>query len=189
MITNIYILICIGIWIYIRFIAQDDYYATALRLGAMYPEKVSENHEYWRIFTCNFIHVDFLHLFMNVYCIYSLGHYFEMIMTEPVYLALLLVCMLSTGLIVYASSFYFESARHALTLGASGVFFGYLGAMIGLALFAGGYFTTMLTSNIYAIIINLGATLFIPHISKSGHLGGMLGGYLFIFFLYLIHYI
>ncbi len=172
MITNIYILICIGIWIYIHFIADDDYYATAMRLGAMYPEKVSNDHEYWRIFTCNFIHVDFLHLFMNVYCIYSLGHYFEMIMTEPVYLALLIVCMLSTGFIVYASSFYFESARHALT-----------------GLFAGGYFTTMLTSNIYAIIINLGATFFIPHISKSGHLGGMLGGYLFIFFLYLIHYI
>ena len=37
MITNIYIIICIGIWIYIRFIAKDDYYATAMRLGAMYP--------------------------------------------------------------------------------------------------------------------------------------------------------
>ena len=35
-----------------------------------YPPNIRENKEYYRFITCNFIHTDFIHFFMNAYCIY-----------------------------------------------------------------------------------------------------------------------
>ncbi|WP_314794385.1 rhomboid family intramembrane serine protease [Eggerthia catenaformis] len=182
MITNIYMLVCIGLFIYIRFIeSTKDFSHTALKLGAMYPPKIHEKKEYWRILTCHFIHIDPIHLFMNMYCIYYLGHFFESMMGTLQYGILVFSSMICSGLITYFASYYSDHAMHTLTLGASGVFYGYLGAVIGLALFRGGNFVSLLQNYLFMIVINLGFTLFAPGISKSGHLGGLLGGYLYIF--------
>ena len=72
MITNIYLLICAGIFIYINFINQGDKVACAMKLGAFYPPNVRENKEYWRFIMCNFIHIDFIHFLMNAYAIVSI---------------------------------------------------------------------------------------------------------------------
>ena len=61
MITNICVLICTGVFIYIHFINKEDKLTTALRLGAFYPPQIRERKEYWRFITCHFIHIDFLH--------------------------------------------------------------------------------------------------------------------------------
>ena len=47
-----------------------------------------------------------------------------------------------------------------MTLGASGIFYGYLGAMIALGILVGGYFDYMLQQYIYVILINVAFTFF-----------------------------
>lgn len=185
-ITNIYIIICVLVFIYINFISKDDHAYTIMRIGGLYPPKVREEHQYWRLITCNFIHENWLHLLMNMYCMYYLGNSFEQMFGPVYYLGLLLFGCLGSSLVTVLAPLYFPYLDNTMTIGASGVFFAYLGAMIGLAMYQGGVFMTMLQSYAYMIIINIAFTLFTPNISKTGHLGGLLGGYLYTFVLYLI---
>ncbi len=189
MITNTYILICVAIYVYINFISHKDKDTLAIEMGGLYPPRIKYNHEYWRFLTSNFIHVEFFHCFMNMYCIYVLGSFFESLFGEMLYAGLLLAAMFFTSLITYLASYYSDRYVNTVTIGASGVFYGYLGAMIGLALFLRGDFMTLLQNNIYLIVINVGFTLLDPHISKTGHLGGLIGGYLYTYALYLLHII
>lgn len=50
--------------------------------------------------------------------------------------------------------------------------------MIALGFFVGGGFYTILQSYMYIIVINLAFTLLNNRISKFGHLGGLIGGFL-----------
>ncbi|MCD7950049.1 MAG: rhomboid family intramembrane serine protease [Erysipelotrichaceae bacterium] len=189
LITNIYIVICVLIWAYINFMSRDDKYDTAMRLGGFYPPAVIENREYWRFITCHFIHIDFIHLLMNMYAMYVLGSSFEYILGTVGYLYLILVCMIISALITYISSEMHESSYYTLTIGASGVVYGFFGAMIALGVLVKGPYLSWLMSSIYVILINLIYTFINKDISKTGHIGGLVGGIVAVVFLLLIGFI
>lgn len=183
MITNIYLLICAGIFIYINFISKDDKTLTALKLGAFYPPNVRERKEYYRFFMCNFIHIDFLHFLLNGYALYQLGRFFETILKPIPYLLLIVVSMFLSAMACYSAAQLSSKHDNTITLGASGVVYGFFGAIVALGLIAGGYYADLLSSFTYIIIINVMYTIFNPHISKTGHLGGFIGGILGIVIL------
>lgn len=177
MITNILIIVCVAIFVLINFIDKgNDKYTQAIKYGALYPPRVSIKKEYWRIFTANFVHVDFLHIFMNMYAIYYLGDFFEFILGSFAYVYLLLMSGIATSLLTYVVSLKNPRLENTITLGASGLFYGFLGAMIVMGVVLQGPFLQLLKSYLYIIVINVGFTLFNPHVSKTGHLGGLLGG-------------
>ena len=185
MITNSYIVICVLVFIYINFISKEDHSSSVMRLGALFAPKVREG-EWWRMLTCHFIHENFMHLFMNMYCIYFLGNYFE-VMLGIYYVPLVIMGMLLSSLFTVFAPMYFPKLDNHMTIGASGVVYAYFGAMIGLALYSqNSYFMIILQGYLYIIIINILFTLFMPGISKTGHIGGLIGGYLFTFILYLV---
>lgn len=176
MITNIYVLICTGIFIYIHFIDVGDKLTTALRLGAFYPPQIREKKEYWRFITCHFIHIDFLHFFMNAYALYQLGHFFEEMLGPFGYLYLIVISMVFSSLMCYSASQISWRHDQTITLGASGTVYGFFGAIVALGLFVGGPFMTLLEDFMLVIVINVVYTIFNPQISKAGHLGGFIGG-------------
>lgn len=183
MITNIYLLICAGVFIYINFINQEDKYDCAMRLGAFYPPNIQERNQYWRFITCHFIHVDFLHFLMNAYALYQLGRFFEELLGPILYLFLILVSMLLSSMLCYSASQVSERYYYTMTIGASGVVYGFFGAIIALGIFVGGPFMTLLENFTMVIAINLLYTLFNRQISKTGHIGGLVGGVLAIVIL------
>lgn len=189
MITNLIIIICVAIFIYINFISKLDKTDCAIKLGAFYPPNVKGSHQYYRFITCNFIHIDFLHCFMNVYCIYSLGHFFESLLGTIGYLYLVVLAMLTSSLMTYSASFISYKADSTITLGASGIFYGYLGAMLALGILMGGAYMELLYDFGMVIFVNVAFTLLNPQISKSGHLGGALGGFIAIVILMLLRII
>ncbi len=179
MITNGIIILSIIIFVVINFIDKSaDKLSLAIKYGAFYLPKIKMKQEYWRFITANFVHIDILHIFMNVYCIYNLGHFFEYILGFWQYLYLILVVCIATSLACYYQGKYLASSYHTVTFGASGIFYGYLGAMIALGLFIGGYFEYLLHQYLYIIIINIAFTLMNRQVSKAGHLGGLVGGFL-----------
>lgn len=186
MITNLIIVICAGIFIYINFISKLDTIDSAMRLGALYPPNVKNRNEYYRIITCNFIHIDFLHCFMNCYCIYSLGHFFESLLGTFGYICLIVISMITSSLMTLSASYVSYHVDSNVTLGASGIFYGYLGAMIAMGIMIGGPFLDLLYSFAHVILINVAFTLFNRGISKTGHLGGALGGFIAIVVLMLM---
>lgn len=177
MITNGIIIVCIIIFVLINFIEKDsDKGSLAIKYGALYPAKLTYQKEYWRIFTANFVHVDFLHIFMNMYCIYYLGSFFEQFLGTVSYIYLIIMSALGTSLLTYFMTLKNPRLENVITLGASGLFYGYLGAMITMGLIFQGPFLELLKSYMYIIIINLAFTFLNARVSKTGHIGGLLGG-------------
>ena len=173
-VTNIILIICAGV---------GDKMDCALRLGASYPPNVRERKEYWRFMTCHFIHIDFLHFLMNAYAIYELGKFFEYILGTGSYLILVVVSMLLSSLMCYSAAEISSRYDWTVTIGASGIVYGFFGAICALGFLVGGIYMNLLEQFLTVIFINLLYTLFNPRISKTGHLGGFIGGILSIVIL------
>jgi rhomboid protease GluP len=178
MITKIFILICLAIFIHIQFIAHDIKIHTAMKLGAFYPPRIKENNEYYRFITCHFIHIDFLHFLMNAYALYDLGTLFESLLGTIPYLYLILMSMLLSSLLCYSAAELSDKSYHTITIGASGVVYGFFGAICALAYFQGSLYYELLQGFLPIIAINFIYTLFNPQVSKTGHIGGFIGGVL-----------
>ncbi len=183
MITNLYILICLGIYIYIQFINKEDKLYCAMKLGAFYPPNVREKKEYYRFITCNFIHIDFLHFLMNAYVLYDLGQFFEELLGTMPYLYLILISMVLSSLLCYSASEISEQSDRTITFGASGVAYGFFGAIVALAFTQGGAFYELFEGFFPVIAINFVYTIFNTRVSKTGHIGGFIGGILGIVIL------
>lgn len=177
MITNIIMGVCVVLFVIINFLEKDsDKSMLAIKYGALYPPRISIKKEYWRIFTANFVHIDFIHIFMNMYCIYYLGGFFESFLGTFPYIYLIIVSAIGTTLLTYVYSLKNPRYENTITLGASGIFYGYLGAMIAMGLIFQGPFLDLLISYKYVIIINVAFTFMNARISKTGHFGGLIGG-------------
>lgn len=187
MITNIFMLICLGIFVYINFIQKGDKLTCALRLGAFYPPNVRERHEYWRFITCNFIHIDFFHFIMNAYAFYELGGFFERLFGPVNYLIVIFVSMLLSALMCYSASELSNRYAYTITIGASGVVYGFFGAIVALGYLLGGAYASLLQNSLDVIIINFVYTLINPQISKTGHLGGFIGGIVSVVVMLAMH--
>lgn len=177
-VTLAIIVICIFIYIIIQFIDKsDEKNVLAIKYGAFYPPRIEYKKEYWRFLTANFVHVDIAHLFMNCYGIYYLGGtFFEPYLGTYAYLYLVLVCAVLSNSVTYIYTYYNRSYENIITLGASGIFYGFLGAIVTLGLVFKGPFLIILREFLFVIMINVAFTLLNKNVSKTGHLGGFIGG-------------
>ena len=176
-ITLGFIGICILIFGLIQLDKSKEKAYLAIRYGAFYMPKIETQKEYWRFISANFVHADIAHLFMNCYGIYYLGGtFFEPYLGSAAYLYLIAVAGIMSHVVTYVYTYYHRQYENVVTLGASGIFYGFLGAIVTLGLVYQGPFLLLLKQFALVIIINVAYTLFNKNISKTGHLGGFLGG-------------
>lgn len=170
--------VCILIYIIIHFIDKsDEKNALAIKYGAFYFPKIEIKKEYWRFLTASFVHVDIAHLFMNCYAIYYLGgSFFEPYLGPYAYLYLVLLSAVFSSIVTYIYTYYNRNYENIITLGASGIFYGFLGAIVILGLVFKGPFLLILREFLMVIVINVAFTLLNKNVSKTGHLGGFIGG-------------
>jgi membrane associated rhomboid family serine protease/cytochrome c-type biogenesis protein CcmH/NrfG len=129
----------------------------------------------WRIFTCMFVHVGFLHLAFNMWCLWDLGILAERVFGGWAYLVTYLICGLSGSIASLAWDPRSPSA------GASGAIFGIAGALI--AVFYLGNLPLSkdaMQGTLKSLLVFAGYNLFfgavMPHIDNSAHLGGLAAG-------------
>lgn len=91
-------------------------------LGAIVPNLFAAG-EYWRLLAAMFLHIGFLHLFLNLWALYQLGGVFEMLFGSPRFA----VTYFASGIAASIASAFFTNGVAA---GASGAIFGILGALI-----------------------------------------------------------
>lgn len=177
-VTLAIIMICIIIYVIIHFIDKsEEKNVLAIKYGAFYAPKIEIQKQYWRFLTANFVHVDIAHLFMNCYGIFYLGgRFFEPYLGIYVYMYLVLFSGICSSIVTYLYIYYNRSYENIITLGASGIFYGFLGAMVTLGVVFQGPFLRILEEFIFVIIVNVAYTLLNKNVSKTGHLGGFIGG-------------
>ncbi len=130
------------------------------------------NGEWWRFFSPMILHIGFLHLLMNTFALYYLGTEVERLYGKLRFLTIYVFA----GFIGSLASFVFNAN---ISAGASGAIFGCFGALLffGIA-YPSIFFRTMGPNVIGIIIINLVLGFMIPGIDNSGHIGGLVGGFL-----------
>lgn len=127
--------------------------------------------QYYRFFTCMFLHGGLLHLASNGVYLYYFGVRAERLLGTGKFLVLYLVSGLCGGLLSVAFS------GGGISIGASGAIYGLLGAMLLLTKKHGSRYTGMN----YATMLLLAATAICfgflePGVDNMAHIGGLLGG-------------
>lgn len=170
--TGILVAICSIIWLVAQMMAfylENDVIA-AILCGAYYKMNVVSMHEYWRLFTSGFLHMDVFHLLMNMIALISVGRACEAVFKKHQYLIILFASILVGNLFVYLAQ------GNLLGLGISGGIFGLLGAFIATLYENGSIKHPMVRASVFRLIfMNLLISL-LPGISMYAHLGGLICG-------------
>jgi membrane associated rhomboid family serine protease len=125
--------------------------------------------EPWRMITAGFVHSpdSFWHILINIYSIYIFGRIIEPMLGSSRFLVLYLISIFGGSAAVL-----WLSEPVVPVVGASGAFFGLMGAYL-VMLRAIGDNSGLLVG---LIAVNLAFGFIVPGISWQGHLGGLLAG-------------
>src|SRR5690625_2872345 len=137
-----------------------------INMGAKYNPAMIEG-EWWRAFTSMFLHIGFLHLFMNMLALYFLGVLLERIYGTKRIIVIYILSGIGGSLTSFALSI-------SISAGASGALFGLFGALLFFGVdYINLFFQTMGKNVIFILIFNLVIGIVIPNIDMGAHLGGV----------------
>jgi hypothetical protein len=147
-------------------------------MGANLHGGLGEDFDWWRLLASVFLHAGVMHLAFNSYVVYALGSFLERILGPSRYLILVVL----SGLFGSIAS-YFLSAG-SLSVGASGAFWGFLGASAALGLRPGVLIPPMMVGHLkrvamFNLLINLGVSA-LPNIDMWAHFGGGIMGFILL---------
>ena len=166
-----YALIAINVIVYLtekgQFTLTGEAYGKVINEGDLYRAAISEGHQYYRLLTSAFLHVDLLHIGFNMYLLYLLGR-----MLEPAIGSVRFFAIYFTSLL--AGSFGVVFATASASLGASGAIFGLMGAAV--VELRARRISVMESGIGGLIVINLIFSFTFANISVGAHIGGLIGG-------------
>lgn len=148
-----------------------------VRWGAAETQLIAQNHEYYRLFTCMFLHFRIEHLGNNMLVLVFLGDSLEREVGRLRYLLIYLI----GGLGASSISFFMEvrNGENVVSAGASGAVFAVIGALIYVVIRnkgkVGEYSTRQLVF-LAALSLYMGWTS--AGVDNAAHLGGLICGFL-----------
>ncbi|MGH9773965.1 MAG: rhomboid family intramembrane serine protease [Candidatus Acidiferrales bacterium] len=146
----------------------------ALNFGANFGPSTLQG-QWWRLFTCMFVHFGIIHIALNMWCLWDLGRMAERTMGRAGFL----IAYFASGLFASIASLLWDPMR--VSAGASGAIFGVAGALVSFLYFKKA------PVDFFAVkkkMGSLGAFIFynLVHrathrgIDNSAHLGGLAMG-------------
>lgn len=173
--------VLVFLWLSMFGMTEDGTYL--LQHGAMYLPFVIENGEYYRMFTCMFLHFGFSHLMNNMIMLFFLGNVLEEELGWWKYVILYLASGLGGNILSAWNDLH--TGVYAVSAGASGAIFGVIGALIFLVLKNHGRLGNlssrgmlfMATCSLYHGFTSAG-------VDNMAHIGGLVTGFLMAMLLY-----
>ena len=151
--------------------------------GAMYPDFIRINHEWWRIITAGFLHFGAVHLVNNMVILYCMGSRLERVTGHLKFFLIYLVSLIGAGLLSYGMML--RTGDYAVSAGASGAIFGVIGGFLWIVILHRGRFEQITTRGIMMMIV---LTIYYGFSSAGidnwGHIGGLLAGFAATVILY-----
>ena len=171
-VTYIIMAICIILFILMELSGGSTNSQTLLKYGANLDVLV-KNGEYYRLFTCIFLHIGTMHLLCNMYSLYIIGREVENLFGKIKYIIIFIL----SG--IFGSIMSLAFTHNTISAGASGAIFGLLGALLYFGMHYRTYLgETIKRSIIPIIVINLIIGFFAKGIDLAAHIGGLVGGVL-----------
>ncbi|MFC3039066.1 rhomboid family intramembrane serine protease [Virgibacillus xinjiangensis] len=176
--TYLLLLLNISCFLVVEFYGDSTSINDLIKYGAKYNPAVIDG-EWWRILTSMFLHIGFLHLFMNMLAMYYIGSLTERIYGNSRFLAIYMLAGIGGGL----ASFAFTVNVSA---GASGALFGLFGALLFFGVPHKKVFFQTIGMNIVILVgINIVFGLAVPQIDNGAHMGGLIAGFIAAAIVYL----
>ncbi|MDQ0205596.1 rhomboid family protein [Alkalicoccobacillus murimartini] len=158
-------------FIWLEYVGGSTSTLTLIDWGAKYNPAIVDG-EWWRLISSMFLHIGFLHLFMNSLALYFLGTLVERIYGSIRFFVVYMIAGLTGSLASFA---YMD----AVSAGASGAIFGCFGALLYFGIIHRElFFRTMGTNVMVILAINLALGFMVQGIDMGAHLGGLAGGFL-----------
>lgn len=179
-VTRILLWINLGVHILVHLLASDEAAGNLLGFLGLTPAAFWQGAA-WQPVTSLFLHANGLHILGNMIGLWSLGSMLERGIGSSRYLWLYMVSGLTGALFVVLA----DPGSIRVTIGASGAVLGLLGAVAVLNPEARMlFFIFPMRARTAALIIGVASVLFqstggLDIISHLGHLGGLVGGYLY----------
>lgn len=154
-----------------------------LQHGAMYEPFVIQQHEYYRIITCLFLHFGIEHLLNNMVMLGALGWNLELEIGKVRFLVIYFVSGIAGNIL---SLFYDLSTENpAVSAGASGAIFGLMGALLYVVILNRGRLGRLSGRG---MLIMVALSLYFGFASSGvdnfAHIGGLVSGFILAIILY-----
>lgn len=173
-ISNIMILFCI--FVYILTVMGGDLHEAQylVKCGGLI---VPLSGEYYRIFTCIFLHSGIVHLLSNIFYLYLIGNDVEKFVSKPAFACIFLGGGVSGSLFTVISYMNTHNYR-TVSVGASGACMALLGAIIVLRFFDDRVKDYISVSLLVVLVVINCSSIFGSgtNVNYIAHLGGLIGG-------------
>lgn len=150
--------------------------------GAAYTPLIREG-QFYRLFTCMFLHFGFDHLFNNMLLLVFIGDYLERYVGKLRYLAVYLLGGLGGSVVSYILKVY--EGQSVVAAGASGAVFAVIGAMLYIVIRNKGQLEEL---SLRRLLLMAALSVYFGFASggvdNSAHIGGLLCGMLICILVY-----
>ena len=182
-VTAVLLLLNIIIFLVTDFTGGTDNTIHMLECGAAYPPFIMENGEYYRLFTCMFLHFGIEHLANNMLVLFVLGQRLEPVVGKIRFLLIYFLGGIGGNLISLV--FDIKGGNYAVSAGASGAVFAVMGAMIWVVIRNRGRLQDISTRQMLVMAaFSLYFGLASSGVDNAAHVGGMICGILLAVVLY-----
>ena len=173
------VLIAINVLVFIILsmggMTEDAYYM--FQNGAMFTPAVLSGEEYYRMFTCMFMHFGFDHLFNNMVSLLVLGKHVEPLVGKVRFLLIYLLSGLGGNILSFVVEVYTQD--YAVSAGASGATFGLTVELLSLVLLNRGRIGTITKNGVlFMIALSLYNGFASSGVDNMAHIGGLVTGFL-----------
>ena len=171
------IIINVIVFIAVELTGGSDDVTHMLNWGAEYAPIIREQGEYYRLFTCMFLHFGLAHLGNNMLILFFVGGYLERAAGKIRFLLIYLLGGLGGSCVSYYMDIVHEQA--AVSVGASGAVFAVIGGMLWVLLYHKGRvedLTVKKMAFMAALSLYFGFTS--TGVDNSAHVGGLIIGFL-----------
>lgn len=146
-----------------------------LEHGAFYLPAVVEEHEYYRFFTCMFLHFGIEHLFNNMLVLLFLGDMLERAVGKVRYLLIYMLGGMAGN--VLSAWYSYRTADFSVSAGASGAVFAVIGALLFVVLIHRGKLEELSGRRLLLMaVLSLFQGFTSMGVDNWAHIGGLLGG-------------
>ena len=181
--TIILIAVNVAVFFFLSLFGDTEDAVFMMQHGAMYSDFIIQDHEYYRLFTCLFLHFGIEHLLNNMVILGALGWNLEL---QTGKIRFLLIYF-GSGLFGNVVSLIFHGAAQEYTVsaGASGAIFGLMGALLWVVIANHGRLGRLSGRGMLVMVaLSLYFGLSSSGVDNYAHIGGLVCGFLLALILY-----
>jgi len=177
------ILLNILVFLIVEFTGSSQNTMHMLDCGAAFTPMIIQGGEYYRLFTCMFLHFGIYHIANNMLVLFVLGQRLEPVVGKIKFILIYLLGGLGGN--IFSFIMEMKSADYAVSAGASGAVFAVMGAMLYVVIRNHGRIQDI---SVRQMMIMAGFSLYFGFTStgvdNAAHVGGMVCGFILAAVLY-----